>query len=852
MSETNAGAVASQGSSPIQSPAAADSKAPSIWGRVPLRNVNFTGRENVLDDIHTSVYSGTNNPVLLCALYGTAGIGKTQVAAEYAHRYKNEYDVVWWIPADQVNLVGSSIAGLAQHLNLGVGLSEDLAAPSVLDALRRGEPYARWLLIFDNADEPELYLSFLLDGPGHTIITSRNPAWGAHVQTVNVDVFSRAESLKFLSRRVPGIREKESNDLAEALGDLPLALEQAGALQSDAAMPVSDYLTAFKKNANRLLQRPKPAEYPVPVTAAWSVSITKLKDSVPSAVALLRLCAYFGPDPIPRNALSDGRGAARPELDRILSDPLALNEAITGLSSYSLATVNTYSRTLQVHRVVQALVRASLTPEESLQFRQDAHLLMAKAALGNPDDRSTWPRYHELAPHFMPAGIASSHLSEVRHLLRCTVRYHYLVGNYNASLELGQLALAEWAADPDTEPRTIIGLKRHVANTLRALGCYKQAFELNSEAISEAIEKLGSENPDTLRLINSHGADLRGSGDFSGAYSLDEDSVRRHQAVFGNEDRLTLRALNNFALDVELAGDYAGARKIHDDVYRTAGSIYPSDHPSILITLTNLARVVRLSGKYLEAQSMSEDTYAQCSNALGDSHPISLHAMMELVIARRRALGGADAAVAAARELLDQYRSLHNDHHPGTLGAYIALANVLREAGVLDEAIELQERALAAFPDVYGAAHPFTYASAGNLALLRRLNDENDPALAKHHEALAGLEASLGPKHWLTLTCEVGLASDLAAVGDASAAVERGVAALAGLQEALGPSQPITLACAMNLAVDMTSIGQRDEADNLRSDAKQRYSETLGLDHYIVQAALAGQRLDCDFDPSPT
>jgi tetratricopeptide (TPR) repeat protein len=833
---------------------AATHMAPAIWGgRVPLRNLNFTGRAEVLEKIYSALNSGTGSPVLLCALRGMTGIGKTQIAAEYAYRHKTEYDVVWWISADQVKLISSSIAGLARHLNLGIGLSDELAAPSVLDALRRGEPYSRWLLIFDNAKEPEPYLKFLLDGPGHTIVTSLNPSWAAHAQTVSVGVFSRAESLEFLSRRVPGIRADESGDLAEALGDLPLALEQAGALQSDTAMAVKDYLAEFKEKADRLLRQAKPAEYPLPVTAAWSVSISALKETVPNAVLLLRLCACFGPDPFPRNALSEGRDAVRPELGSILSDPIALNDAITGLSSYSLASVNTPARTLQVHRVVQALVRASLTAGECVQFRDDAHLLMAKAALGNPDDRRTWPRYRELAPHFMPAGIASSRLRLVRHLLRCTVRYYYLIGNYDASLELGQLALTEWAEDPETDPRTIIGLKRHVGNTLRAMGRYQEAFSLNEGAISEAAEKLGPEDPDTLRLINSHGADLRASGDFAGAYSSDEDSVRRHQKAFQEEDRRTLRALNNFALDLELAGDYVGACQMHEDVYRRAGSVYPSeDHPSILITLTNLARVVRLSGKYVAAQSMSADTYALCSKALGDSHPISLHAMTELVVAHRRAQGGTDAAVTSARDLLKQYRSLRDERHPRTLAACMALANVLREAGAVDEAIELSERALVVFPDVYGASHPFTHASRGNLALLRRLNGEHELALAIHRAALAGLEAALGPKHCLTLACSVGLASDLAALDDAGAAALRGQAALIGLQEVLGHSHPITLACAVNLAADMTSLDKHDEANNIGADAKKRFSETLGANHPILLAAIAGQRLDCDFDTSPT
>jgi tetratricopeptide (TPR) repeat protein len=817
---------------------------------VPLRNMNFTGREEILESVHACVTSPTDSAVLLYALRGLGGVGKTQIAAEYAHRYQDDYDVVWWIPADQENLISPAIAGLAPYLKLESGSSVKADAAAVLDALRRGDPYPRWLLIFDGADESELMSGALLDGPGHTIVTSRNQTWGdGTMQSVMVDVFSRDESRDFLNRRLPGIGAADSDQLAELLGDLPIALEQAGALQAQTAMSVSEYRTAFETNASRLLQDSTSLKHPVPVTATWAVSITELKATVPAAVSLLRICSFFGPNPIPRNILSEGRGSVRPELAEILGDPVALNRAITGLARYSLAMINRNARTLQVHRVVQALVREDLSPDEQDLYRLDAQLIMAAAAAGDPDDASSWPQYNSLAEHFMPAGIAQSTDATVRHLVRCVVRYHYLVGNYDASVDLGQQALDAWIGDPETLPRDIIALKRHLGNTLRAQGRYPEAFELNSRAIEEATSALGPDHPETLRIINSHGGDLRSLGQFAAAYELDADSVPRHLVVFGERDRRTLRALNNFGLDKELAGDYAGARELHEQVYQAGSTVYGDDNnPAVLVTLNNLARAIRLSGSYAEGLTVSEDTYRSCRNTLGPSHPTTLHAMMDLAIARRQALGGSDEAVAFAREMAGLYQRLRHAQHPRTLTASIALANVLREAGAIAEATLITERAVSQFPAAYGPTHPYTYAVPGNLALLRRRGGDFSEARSLHESAVARLADSVGPGHCWTLACSAGLASDLSALGDLDGALERGEAALGGLSGVLGADHPITLACAMNVAADLSALG-RSEAGELREQTGERYISRLGADHPTVLAALAGQRIDSDFDP---
>ena len=158
-------------------------------------------------------------------------------------------------------LVRSSLAALAPHLGLpssAVTGIED-ASVAVLDALRRGEPYAKWLLIFDNAEQPEDINEIVPRGPGHVLITSRNHSWQGVVDTVPVDVFSRAESVAFLRKRLPGTATPEdANRLAEELGDLPLALEQAGALQAETGMSMEEYLRLLEEQTASCSTRTRP------------------------------------------------------------------------------------------------------------------------------------------------------------------------------------------------------------------------------------------------------------------------------------------------------------------------------------------------------------------------------------------------------------------------------------------------------------------------------------------------------------------------------------------------------------------------------------------------------------------
>ena len=167
---------------------------PTIWN-VGARNARFTGRSAILEELRTHILGSDQATVTPQALYGLGGVGKTQIVLEYAHRFKADYNLVWWIPAEQPDLINTSLAELGNRLGHPVRESVEDAADAARDALRRGTPYSRWLLIYDNASDVQQLERYLPGGDGHVAITSRNPAWSRVAMPLEVSVFSSAESV---------------------------------------------------------------------------------------------------------------------------------------------------------------------------------------------------------------------------------------------------------------------------------------------------------------------------------------------------------------------------------------------------------------------------------------------------------------------------------------------------------------------------------------------------------------------------------------------------------------------------------------------------------------------------------
>ncbi|HEX8870986.1 MAG TPA: FxSxx-COOH system tetratricopeptide repeat protein, partial [Lentzea sp.] len=443
---------------------------PQVWGAVPLRNPDFVGRQQLLESLRQRLLEPGATAVLPEALHGMGGVGKSQTVVEYIYQHANEYDVVWWISAEHPSQITSSLVELAKKMGLPTAATADTAVPAVLDALRRGEePHSRWILVFDNADRPETVRQFFpAAGSGHVVVTSRNSEWGNIARPVEVDLFTRAESKQLLNRRGGALTESDADRLAEALGDLPLAIEQAAAWRAQTGMQVSEYLELLEQNRIELLEAGTSSDYQLPVAAAWNVPLNKLKQEHRAALQLLQVCAFFGPEPISRKLFSAALEVPVPEaLKEAFADPIKLNRAVREISRYSLAKIDHRNNTLQLHRLVQTVLKNRLDSDEQKTMRHAVHMLLVKGDPGDPEAAANWPQYAALLPHATMSRAVTCQHTWVRELMINLVRYLHASGDYGGALDFSEHCISIWRESLGETNLHTLEMSRRYAIALR-------------------------------------------------------------------------------------------------------------------------------------------------------------------------------------------------------------------------------------------------------------------------------------------------------------------------------------------------------------------------------------------------
>ena len=523
------------------------------------RNPAFVGRDTALVELRDQLLAG--GTAVARALHGMGGVGKTQLAVEYAYRFSGTYDLVWWIAAERMELIAGQLADLAVKAGVAVDTAE---IPGAVSALYSDLRYRDgWLLIFDNAEDPRALQQWLPGGPGHVLITSRNPNWGEIAASVNVAVFASEESVTLLRRRVPGISVAAAEDIAVELGNFPLALAQAASVLSETGLPAAAYLENLARHASETLAEGTPASYSRSLAATVSDAADRLADTDPAAAALLRLSASFGPEPIPASFFTAAAQLPAP-LVAVTADPGRLHRSLGRISGYGLARLDQDG--MQVHRLVQAIVRDRLSAEQRRDDSDRVAALLVAAAPADTDNPALWPAWATLLPHLLAADPAESDSADLRLLATRALLYLLRRGDSVTAETLGRTLHQRWA------------------------------------------ERLGPDHVDTLAAATELAFAYRDRGHLTDTRALVEDTLARRRRVLGEDHPDTLRSASDLAVALDELGEYQASRELAEDTLAKRRQVLGDDHPDTLITATSLSGVLNNLGEYQAARELAEDT----------------------------------------------------------------------------------------------------------------------------------------------------------------------------------------------------------------------------------------------------
>ena len=537
---------------------------PRVW-RVPPRNPLFTGRDMLLVTLRERLLSG--HRAVVQALQGMGGIGKTQLAIEYAHRFANWYDIVWWISAEQAGLITNQVAALAGPLACADAKAPmNTIADDVLAELRtRG----RWLLVFDGAEMTRDLSPWLPGGSnGHVLITTRTSGWHDIAETppVELEVFARPESVAILCRRVSGLSEADADSVAEELGDLPLAIAQAASYMADSAIPAGEYVELVKAHPDRVFEQGQSLSYPHTLAAAVQLTLERLIRENPAAATVADISAFLAPSPIPLAIFTAAANQLPEPLRSSAADAVEWRKLLTVLGRSALVRVDRDS--LQMHRLTQAILRDQLlrvaSERAAITRARAANILVANDP-GDPYNPISWRAWAQLLPHILAVGPTTTSDSSFRDLACNANSYLLTRGDARGGHDLAKILYEQWLSQLGSDDAHTLRAASNLAEALRQKGRSAEARQLDEDTLNRRRKVLGRDHPDTLTSATNLAADLRALEQYQTARDLDEDTLTIRRRVLGNDHPGTMMSASKLATDLRKLGELEAARELDED-----------------------------------------------------------------------------------------------------------------------------------------------------------------------------------------------------------------------------------------------------------------------------------------------
>jgi len=815
----------------------------------PRRNIFFTAHDDTLQKIHAQ-FSKTPDRIQKVALRGLAGIGKTHLAIEYAHRFFNAYTVVLWINASSKGQFDSDIVTIAKLLDMPEKDEQELGL--LINFVRQWLTQCpRWLLILDDVKDEELLKNFIPStGSGHVLITTQLQGI-KDIHEIEVRKMTDEEGALFLLRRTRIIPANADDDpklveqyvdakkISQLSDGLPLALDQAGAFIEETSCGFSKYLERYERQRAILLGRR--GEHYIKsesVSSTWLMSINTMKKTQPLVIDVLRLCAFLSPDAIPEELLLDGVHYYHYASQGTSITREALSDAISLLCRFSFLQHKSNDNMLSIHHLLQLVIQDDM--EEHVQYKwAECALLIVNNAFP-PIVFNTW----NLCQRYLPQAKACVNLIEkftiqtveAAHLLRETAFYLFERVHYDEVEKLYQRTLdIQEVLEPEQEETATT--YHNLALFYREQARYDEAEALFREAFNIRKQRLGLNNSYTASSLHQLGWIYNAKARYEKAEKLLQQALDIRLQCLSPEHQDIATSLNELGQLFRHRAMYEKAQESLQQARSIREKVLGLGHPHTAQTLVDLAWVYYEINELGEAETLLFLALDIQKNTLNQDHPriartLNSLGMLYCVLNRFKQAGEFyNQALAICKRVL-------SFEHPLLAQTYDnqGLLNYHQKDYIKSE--ELYKQALNIRSTVLGPNHPDTAQTLNHLGQLYFKRGLYSEARNYFEDALKARRAVLGPRHPYVATCLNYLARLHASQENYTQAEELYKQAL-NIRVRVWTVHPRIAQTLRDLAELYTIEGRYAEAEDLYSNALVIYKQTLPADHPLVAKVLA-------------
>lgn len=816
----------------------APSEESALWTVPYARNPHFTGRDDLLsqlEQLFAEVAAGQPKSVRQAALIqtqamtGLGGIGKTQIAIEYAYRARAQgrYRDILWISAASAETILTSFVELA-HLLPNPVPHEETNQHTLIAAILRWleQRESPWLLLVDNADDLSLIQPYLpRQGNGHILLTTRTHAVGALASSIEVDTMGVMEGTHLLLRRAHRFSAASPEEIDEAinvviaLAQFPLAIDQAGAYIEETGCSLHDYLHIYQQHRSTLLARrgKQATSYPEPVATTWSLSFAQVEQSCPAAAELLHLCAFLAPDHIPEELLIEGAPYWPPLLQEAVANRFSFNQMLETLLAFSLVKRLSEERMLSIHRLVQAVQMDRM--EARTQRAWSEQVVRAVQTIFPQDTKnvSTWQECLRYLEQVEACETLIQYqqllLPEAADLLDRAGSYFLEHAMYTQAESLYQHALGIREQCFGSEHLQTAASLNHLAILQRNNGNYKEAEPLYLQALRIREQQLGPHHLDTADSLHQLANLYESQRNYVRAEPLYQRALCIREQQLGPHHLDTAATLHHLAILYSDQGRYEQAGPLYLQALHIREQLAPH-HPDTAATLNALGMISYYQGKYAEAERFYQRTLAIREQQFGSSHfytAMSLYNLAELYTDQGRYV----EAEPLCQQALDIYK-----HHLGPLHAHTAdvlacQAMLSLKLGKHAQAETLALQALRIHEEHLGAFHPYASLDLAILAMLYRDQGKYTEAEPLFLRALSINEQAFVPTHPQAAQACYEFALLRHAQGHYDEARSLYERALAARTHTFGATHPRTIEARERLMALLRSMGNPQEATQL-------------------------------------